>query len=185
MKALKHICLYAAAALTGLAVFPSCTNLDEEIYSEVTADNYYKSGDEVISAMMRPWGHFCGTLSPNNSVWKFQELTADGAAWPQKGRHGYDNGNWIRMHRHQWTPTDTELESAWNLLYMAIGFANNLLTDFENLDFEKLNPGISKEQAIAEMKVYRAYSYAYLLDMFGDVPVVETINEVSPPNENT
>ena len=34
MKALKHICLYAAAALTGLAVFPSCTNLDEEIYSE-------------------------------------------------------------------------------------------------------------------------------------------------------
>ena len=183
MKALKHICLYAAAALTGLAVFPSCTNLDEEIYSEVTADNYYKSGDEVISAMMRPWGHFCGTLSPNNSVWKFQELTADVAAWPQKGRHGYDNGNWIRMHRHQWTPTDTELESAWNLLYMAIGFANNLLTDFENLDFEKLNPGISKEQAIAEMKVYRAYSYAYLLDMFGDVPVVETINEVSPPTK--
>ena len=181
MKSFKHICLYAVTALAGLAMLPSCTNLDEEIYSEVISENYYESGDQVIAAMMRPWGHFCGTLSPNNSVWKWQELTADGAAWPQKGRHGYDNGNWIRMHRHQWTPTDTELEQAWNLLYMGVGFANNLLADFERLDFERLNPGISKEQAMAEMRVYRAYCYAYLLDMFGDIPITESLDETNPP----
>lgn len=184
MRPIKNICLGAAVALSGIITLPSCTDLDEKIYSEVTSDNYYKSGDEVIAAMMRPWGHFCGTLSPNNSVWKFQELTADGAAWPQKGRHGYDNGNWIRMHRHQWTPTDTELESAWNLLYMGVGFANNLLSDYEKLDFERLNPGISKQQAISEMKVYRAFCYFYLMDMFSDVPVVETLSEVSPPTKS-
>lgn len=156
---IKTASFCAMALLGGSTLLSSCTDLSEKIYSEVTSDNYYKSGDELISAMMRPWGHFCGTLVPNNSVWKWQELTADGACWPQKGRHGYDNGNWIRMHRHQWTPTDTELEQAWNLLYMGVGFANNLLADFDKVDFDKLKPGISKQQAVAEMKVYRAYCY--------------------------
>ena len=40
MKSFKHICLYAATALAGLAMLPSCTNLDEEIYSEVISENY-------------------------------------------------------------------------------------------------------------------------------------------------
>ena len=75
---------------------------DRGIHSSVIAENYYNNAGEVMAAMMRPWGHFCGTMQVAQSPWSCNELSSDGAAWPQKGRHGYDNGDWIRLHRHQW-----------------------------------------------------------------------------------
>lgn len=181
MKTLNKIC--AAAFLFGATIFSSCTNLDETIYSEVTANNYYKSGDEVIAAMMRPWGHFCGSMFAQ-SPYLLQELTADGCAWPQKGPHGYDGGAWIRLHRHQWTPIENEVERAWYLMFMGIGLANNMLSDFEKINFDALKVPISKAQAVAEMRAYRAYCYWNLMDLYGGVPVVETINEISPTSQS-
>ena len=137
MKTLRNICA-AALLLGGIATLPSCTDLTEEIHSQVTADNYYNNGNEVMAAMMRPWGHFCGILTVGNAPWLCNELSADAAAWPQKGRHGYDNGDWIRLHRHQWVPTDAQVVEAWRLLFMGIGLANNFLADIDKLDFEAL-----------------------------------------------
>ena len=60
MKALKNIC--AISLLLGATAFTSCTDLTEEIHSSVIAENYYNNAGEVMAAMMRPWGHFCGTM---------------------------------------------------------------------------------------------------------------------------
>ena len=179
MKTLRNICA-AALLLGGIATLPSCTDLTEEIHSQVTADNYYNNGNEVLAAMMRPWGHFCGILTVGNAPWLCNELSADAAAWPQKGRHGYDNGDWIRLHRHQWVPTDAQVVEAWRLLFMGIGLANNFLADIDKLDFEALQVPMSKAQAQAEMRVYRAYCYWYVMDMFGTAPVVEKVGEPNP-----
>jgi len=168
------------AVLLGAATLNSCTNLDEKIYSEVTADNYYNTADEVMAALMRPWGHFCGTMQVAQAPWSCNELTADGACWCQKGVHGYDGGDWIRLHRHQWTPIDGQIVEAWNKLFMGIGYANNMLADLENIDFEALQMKMPKSQAIAEMKVYRAYCYWYVMDMFGTAPFVESLSEINP-----
>lgn len=181
MKSIKQIC--AGALLLGAAAFSSCTNLDENIYSEVTAENFYKSQEEVIAAIMRPWGHFCGTMPVAQAPWLLQELSADGAAWPQKGRHGYDGGDWIRLHRHEWTPIEGQIKGAWNLMYMGVGLANNLLSDLEGLDFEALKMPMPKEQAIAEMKLYRAFCYWNLMDLYGTVPVVESIGDLNPASK--
>ncbi len=177
MKSIYKLCV--AAAILGVTSFSSCTNLDETIYSEVTADNYYNSGDEVMAALLRPWGHFSGSMFAQ-APYLLQELTADGCAWPQKGRHGYDGGAWIRLHRHQWTPIENEVERAWYLMYMGIGLANNMLADIEKIDFEKLKVPISKDQARAEMRTYRAYCYWYLMDLYGDVPVTEVVGTMNP-----
>ena len=165
------------------AAFSSCTNLDETIYSEVTADNYYKSADEVVAAMMRPWGHFCGSMTVAQSPWILQELTADGAAWPQKGRHGYDGGAWIRLHRHEWTAIENEVRTTWKHMFMGIGLANNFLADIETIDFEQLKVPFSKEQAVAEMKMYRAFCYWQLMDLYGGVPIVESIGIANPESK--
>lgn len=181
MKTLNKIC--AATLLLGATIFPSCTNLDETIYSEVTADNYYKSGDEVMAAMMRPWGHLNGSMFAQ-APYLLQELTADGCAWPQKGPHGYDGGAWIRLHRHQWTPIEEQVERAWYLMYMGVGLSNNMLADIENIDFAALKVAMSKEQAKAEMRTYRAYCYWNLMDLYGDIPVSESIGEISPATKS-
>ncbi len=161
----------------------SCTDLDEKIYSQVVSESYYKTADEVVVALMRPWGHFCGTLPVGQAPWLLQELTADGAAWCQKGVHGYDNGDWIRLHRHEWDAVESQVNQAWYLMYMGIGLANNLLVDFKKVDFEALGVAIPKEQAVAELRVYRAFCYWYLLDLFGTVPIVQTVGVVSPSSQ--
>ena len=178
MKTFKTIC--GVALICGSSVFTSCLDLTEEIHSQVTAENYYNNANEVMAAMMRPWGHFCGTMQVAQAPWSCNELSADGAAWCQKGRHGYDNGDWIRLHRHQWTPVDPQIVTAWQKLYMGIGLANNFLTDIERLDFDALNMPVSKEQVQAEMRTYRAYCYWYVMDMFGTAPIVEKIGEPNP-----
>ena len=67
MKALKNIC--AISLLLGATAFTSCTDLTEEIHSSVIAENYYNNAGEVMAAMMRPWGHFCGTMQVAQSPW--------------------------------------------------------------------------------------------------------------------
>ncbi len=182
MKMLRNIC--AIATLGVAAAFSSCTDLTEEIHSQVTADNYYNNANEVMAAMMRPWGHFCGTMQVAQAPWSCNELSSDGAAWPQKGRHGYDNGDWIRLHRHQWVPIDPQVVTAWNKLFMGIGLANNFLADLEKIDFEALEVPMPKAQAVAEMRTYRAYCYWYVMDMFGTAPIVEEIG-IENPASNT
>jgi hypothetical protein len=69
-------------------------------------------------------------------------------------------------------------------MFQGIGYANNMLADLENLDFNALNVAIGKEQAVAEMKLYRAFCYWYLLDMFRDVPIVESLTDLNPETKD-
>lgn len=181
MKSIKKIC--AIGILFGATAFSSCTNLDENLYTEITSDRFYKSPEEVIAAIMRPWGHFCETMPGGQAPWLLQELSADGVAWCQKGRHGYDGGDWIRLHRHEWTPLEGQIRESWNKLFKGIGLSNKILSDFQAIDFEALKMPISKEQAIAEMRVYRAFCYWNLMDLYGGVPVVETLEEANPTSK--
>ena len=43
---------------------------------------------------------------------------------------------------------------------------------------------MSKAQAQAEMRVYRAYCYWYVMDMFGTAPICEKIGEINPSSKS-
>lgn len=180
----RSIYLSILSVVIGFGGLTSCTNLDEKLFSEVTANEYYKSSDEVIAAIMRPWGHFCGTMGIAQAPWLLQELSADGAAWCQKGRHGYDGGDWIRLHRHEWTPLEGQISGAWGQMYQGIGLANKFIQDFNEIDFDALKVPVTKVQAIAEMRLYRAFCYWVLLDLYREVPVTETLDVLNPETKS-
>lgn len=164
----------------------SCTNLDETIYNGIVADNFYKNRTEVMAAVLRPFTHAnaWATMQDRQGYWKASELSADQLAWPQKGRHGYDGGVWIRLHNHSWTPTDNTVREPWELIWGGIGFCNNTIADLEKVDFTKIGmTEQDKVSIIAETKVLRAWHYLKLLDMYGNVPVVTTV--ATPLNPET
>ena len=70
------------------------------------------------------------------------------------------------------------------IIWEGIGYANNFLTDTENIDFEALQVPMSKAQAQAEMRVYRAYCYWYVMDMFGYGSIYEKIGEINPSSKS-
>ncbi|TKG94945.1 RagB/SusD family nutrient uptake outer membrane protein [Puteibacter caeruleilacunae] len=156
----------------------SCTNLDETVYSTITADNFYNTADEVVAAYLRPYSHI---TVYTQDYWLANELSGDGVAWPQKGKHGYDGGKWQELHWHKWTPTNWTFWQSWRKSYQGVGFCNQVLEDIEKIDFDEMRVPISKSTMQAELRALRAFYYYMLCNDFGDVPIVTKVGETMSP----
>ncbi len=164
-------------------LFLGCTDLDETTYSELSASNFYNNKLELIQATLRPFTHMQAWLawSGQNGYYYHNELSADQTAWPQKGRHGYDNGDHIRQHYHTWTSQEDRLNNAWILMFTGLGFVNTAIENIQSVDPASAN--VTPEELasiVAESKVLRAYHYMKIMDMWGNVPIV---TEVGKPND--
>ncbi|MDJ1471688.1 RagB/SusD family nutrient uptake outer membrane protein [Xanthocytophaga flava] len=180
----KRILLCVFLLLAGAA--PSCTNLDEEVFDTLTTDIYYQDKNSVIAALVRPYehGHWVGW---DGDRWILQELTADHFVWTQKGKHGYDGGDWIRLHGHNWNADDDHIYRSWVGPFQGIGQCNVFLQDFKGLDYSKLDlTDADKAQHLAELRTLRAWFYLFLIDFFRSIPIVEdnvTLKPQSTPQE--
>lgn len=173
MKKLK----YSVSFILAFLVF-GCTDLEETTYSELSKGNFYNNKLEIIQATLRPFTHMQAWLawSGQNGYYYHNVLSADQIAWPQKGRHAYDNGDHIRQHYHTWTTEEGRLENAWRLMWTGVGFVNAAIEDIQNVDPEAA--GITTEELesfIAESKVLRAYHYMKIMDLWGNVPIVTQV----------
>lgn len=182
MNKIKIFCFLLLSAL----VIPSCTNLDEEVFDTLTTDIYYQDKNSIIAALVRPYehGHWCGW---DGDRWLLQELTADNFMWAQKGKHGWDGGQWIRLHGHDWTDNEGVVYGAWVGPYQGIAQCNQFISDFTGLDYPTFGlTEADKAQHIAELRTLRAWFYLFLIDYFREVPLVTNVSEVkgqSTPEE--
>lgn len=186
MKAIYKSIIYLA--FLGILSTVSCTKLDENLYSNIQAENFYNNRQEVLSAVLRPYTHAraWATMQDRHGYWRLQELTADMQAWPQKGRHGFDGGQWFRQHYHTWTLTDRSIEEPWELLYQGIGFCNVTIADLALVDFAAINMTEQEKAAfIAESKVIRAWQYMKLMDLYGNIPIATEVAMLEPANPPT
>lgn len=174
---------YISAALLALGL-SACTKLEEKPYSEIISDNFYHNKEEVMSAVLRPFTHAGAWAAPTGQTgyWRLQELSADQLAWPQKGKHGYDGGNWIRLHNHTWIANDDNAWNPWRLMFWGMGFCNNTIKDLSALDFTTI--GMTNEEKnllLAETKVTRAWHYLKLMDLYGNIPIVTEVGSPTSP----
>jgi hypothetical protein len=163
-----------------IMIAPSCTKLDEQPYSEMVSSVYYQDKNSIIAALVRPYehAHWCGW---DGDRWLISELTADNFVWTQKGKHGYDGGDWIRLHEHTWTPEDNHINGGWVGPYQGIAQCNIILEDMSKLDYEKYGlTEADKAQHISELRTLRAWFYLFLIDYFRTVPIIEKPQEVKP-----
>ncbi|PSR54964.1 RagB/SusD family nutrient uptake outer membrane protein [Adhaeribacter arboris] len=184
MNRYKFLYLIPLVAIVWLT--PACTDLDEEPFDIITANNYYSDRNSIIAAVTRPYehGHWTGW---DGDRWLLSELTADHFVWPQKGKHGYDGGDWVRLHGHAWNSDDGHIYGAWNGPYQGIGQCNVIINDINKLDYTKLGlTEAEKTQHISELRTLRAWFYLFLIDYFRNVPISEdasTLNPNSTPQE--
>lgn len=184
MKAINKM-LSAVALLGSGLLFHSCTDLTENVYSSISEDNFYNNKREVMQAALRPFTHMQAWLAPTgqSGYYYHSELSADQLAWPQKGRHGYDGGDHIRLHYHTWTSNEGRLRSAWTLMWGGLGYVNNAIGDIESLDVSMIDGLTEEDRAIiiSQLKVLRAFHYIKLMDMWGNVPIVTKVADPLNP----
>ena len=153
--------------------FISCTDLTEEVFSDISEDSYkYEAGDatKVVGAAytnLQDWG-YCGS---GQAPMLSQEICTDAAVFPANGSGWDDGGVFRRMHQHSWNSEQLQVNRLWEVCYSGIILANRAISIINQDDFP-FAANENKAAMIAESRALRAFYYWYIMDNFGDAPLV-------------
>lgn len=154
----------------------SCWELEQEVLDGVTPEDVANSNNPQLIDVLKAsaYSRIVGSWGGHNSIWSINEVSSDEMAIPQKGADWEDGGLWLRAHRHTWTASDEAFNNSWNYCYTAIGEINNLMISFP--DVAALN---------AELRVLRALVYLWLIDNWGNVPIITETSSGGNPTNNS
>ena len=113
-----------------------------------------------------------GLQGTYRGVYDYNTFTTDEAMIPTRGGDWYDGGFWQALYKHQWTPSDNELYNTWSYLYKVVAKCNQSLEIIEQ--HRSLLTDSQYAEAVAEIRGLRAMYYFYIMDMYGNVPLVTT-----------
>jgi hypothetical protein len=181
------ITVFRISLVMSFILMVSCTDLTENVNNQVTADNFFQTDEEFISALGDAYNPLT-SYGGNGTIAPLNEVTSDEIVVTQKGADWEDGGVWIRLHRHTFTPSDDVINNTWNGFFSGVANANRLIFQFESV----VESGdVSQEDAnafIAELRALRAFYYYLLLDNFGNVPIVtdfqQNPSETAQPSSN-
>lgn len=164
-----------------LALFnTSCTDLEEELFSEVEPQNFFRTEEEFVSSLGAAYTSLYG-YGGNGSIFSLQEVTSDEMVVPTRGQDWDDGGHWRRLHTHQYNSEDPIINGGWDFCFGIINNCNRLIFQYE----EAGNP--IGEDFIFELRALRAIAYMWLLDMYGNVPIVDEFDvpgDFAPGNDS-
>jgi hypothetical protein len=168
-----------AAVLTALLLAPACTDLTEVPQSAITPENFYRNEDEAIGGLASVYAQLRQVVEGSYEI---SEVSTDEIIVPTRGQDWLDNGKWLDIHRHTFTPNSPagldNINNAWNQMFQGVAKANVVLTGIENVSFN------NKATVQAELRALRAFYYYMLMDMFGGVPIVTDV-AIQPRAQNT
>jgi hypothetical protein len=166
------------------AVTQSCTNLDEEVFDNVTPDKFFQNEEQFIAALGAAY-----TALGDYAVQDYrnlQEVTTDEMVVPTRGQDWNDGGEWRVLHLHSYKFENPHVGGPWGFGYNGVNTANRLIFQFQGLVASGKVTQESADAFIAELKVLRAFFYWVLLDIYGNVPIVteENFDDPKPPTDS-
>ena len=122
--------------------------------------------------------------SDGGSVHTFQEFSSDASMIPGRQGDWVDGGAWQNIFLHNFESSVSKYNDVWNNLYRVIGLANSSI--------DRLNKYLGEHPEYAdyvyELRALRAVYYYYVMDLFGQVPLVVSsevsANEVKQSNRS-
>ena len=170
--------------LFALMVIPfnqSCTNMDEELFGEVTPDNFFNTDEENVSALGAAYTQF-GNFASGDPL-SLQAVSTDEMVVPTRGQDWDDGGEWRRLHLHSWTNEDGYTNGGWNFGFGGVNTANRLIYQFSSLVESGQVEQATADAYIAELEAVRGFFYWQLIDLYGNVPLALDFTDpnASPP----
>jgi len=163
--------------MTGMGIMfftLSCTNLEEELYDTVTADNFFKTDEEFVAALGQAYSSF-GGIGNHFGLWSINEISSDELVISTKGGDWYDGGVLLQLHKHEFSASNGMFNSAWGFVYGGINTCNRLIYQFTQLNTP------AADAFIAELRAVRALWYYWALDAWGNVPLVTDFTNLEKP----
>ncbi|CAN5141215.1 RagB/SusD family nutrient uptake outer membrane protein [soil metagenome] len=182
---MRHFIISKKLILTGVLLFIfslACTDLTEEIPDQLTS---LESEEEFIAALGEAYT-ILGGWQNHGGLFALHEISSDEALIPQRGPDWFDGGVWIDAHRHRVDAEHGPTNGAWTYLFSGVNATSRLILQFENLIEEGLVDQTRADQFISELRVLRGFYNFWLLDTFGNVPIIDNFADVgqNPPNNS-
>jgi hypothetical protein len=168
----KLIYIIGIISLVGFA----CTDLTEDLYDSIPKDVYPENEAQVASLSANAYAGFKPLIDDEGWWFLAQEISSDELCGPTRDADWYDGGKWVNIHKHDWSNDDEAVNRMWDKLTDGVVKANSTLEFMRALPESEI---IDKK--IAEVETVRAFFYYLLIDNFGDVPYITSI-ENAPKN---
>lgn len=147
---------FAMGIALALLSVSSCTNLEEETFNVIPADQFGQTQaqkDALIGPLYGGLGDYFDRFNGLNTVTDEQVVPTRGGDWK-------DGDAWRRLHEHTWSATadNGQFNGLWTWIY------NNITRINRAIDGNKDNAVI-----VAELRALRAFYHYLALDNFGNV----------------
>lgn len=171
---MKRILSFSVFVMTTVLVMTACHKIDVPVTTQLTPDNFPVSERQFVQAAGPTYSAFRGEYA--TTFWFMNSISTDEAVMPARGGNWYDGERYIQLHKHTWNKDNGFMASAWNWLTSIISNSN------QNLFLVEQAPASdAKTRGIAELKMMRAIAYFWMMDMFGNVPVVTSFGDTVLP----
>ncbi|MBC9796347.1 RagB/SusD family nutrient uptake outer membrane protein [Sinomicrobium weinanense] len=168
--------LWLCSLMAGLSLV-ACTDLSEEVFSEVTEDSFIPADSDVIALMASAYTPLRYVMGWQG-YFDLQEEPADVIVTPTRPNGWDDGGIYKRMHWHKWTSTDWQPRNTWITCFNGINNINRVILQITSGEYP-VDEGQIK-YITAEMRALRALYYSILIDTHGNVPIISDYGEDLP-----
>jgi hypothetical protein len=171
---MKKLLKYITLPLICAGLFGSCHKVEVKVTTELTPDVYPTTDAQFISAA----GPAYVALRGNMGIEYFfqQSFSTDEGIMTAHGGNWFDGGQNKDMHYHSWTPDNNYGNSNWYWISTIIGITNQELSILG----KNMPEGSTRQSALAELKMVRAFAYFMFMDNYGNVPIDTTYGDFTP-----
>ncbi|MDB5134582.1 MAG: RagB/SusD family nutrient uptake outer membrane protein [Mucilaginibacter sp.] len=146
----------------------SCKKLDQNVYSVVPIQNFYKTPDEIAAGLAPAYAALTPLQTEN--VFQMNEASTDEMVIPTRGNDWYDGGEHTQLWQHTYDANNANVNGGWQDLSNGITKCNFIINVINGL-----SPAPANAAAIvAEISVLRDYYLFYMMDIYGNIPLVTT-----------
>ena len=166
MKTIKNYLLGAVLFATAMGGFSSCGNLDESPYTFIDPNSYYKTEAEVNTGLNTVYNRFRNLFRDNNQMFLANLELFTEQAWPTYPKNGMNTLTyWHDINNASFSDLGVYNTWAWN--YVTINDANIVIARAQEVKMSEE----AKNRIQGQAYFLRAYSFWYLLRLFGGVPL--------------
>ncbi len=171
---MKKIIILCATITVLIGTF-SCTKLDVPVESQYVKSNF-PVNDADYNALL---GTIYSNLSSQYAIpyWRMQELSTDEAILPARDGNFDDGGQYRQLHYHSWTFDHPNVTNIWQWGFGGVNTCNRILS----LVNASSSPEPKKVATIAEIKAMRALYMYFMMDLYGNIPIITDFPVVNQP----
>ncbi len=140
----------------------SCSDLKEQVLDESLSGGALES--DLVQSSVAPAYALLPEFFRHTRYFAVQEISTDEAILPYRGGRDWgDNGIYIELHQHTYTPNNDNVKQCWDYLTKMISRSVSAINTLEPLASSDGNAKVF----LAEMRGMRAYYNMVALDLWG------------------